>query len=199
MLKGQFIALLAIYGLLAVPLRSYLQPLIIMSAIPFGLVGAAAGHLLLGYDFSMYSVIGFVALSGVVVNASLVLVDQVNRLRAQGARLAEAVRDAGAARMRAILLTSLTTFVGLTPMMLEDSMSARFMIPMAISLAFGVLFASLITLFLVPALYLIMEDATLLLTGRRGRRAAERVAAAERDAERRPAAATLPDGSAAAR
>ncbi len=183
MLRGQVIAFLVIYALLAVPLRSYVQPLIIMSAIPFGLIGGIAGHMLLGYDFSMYSIIGFVALSGVVVNASLVLVDHVNHLRSQGARLAEAVRDAGRARLRAILLTSLTTFAGLTPMMLEQSLSARFMIPMAIALAFGVIFASLITLFFVPCAHLVVEDLSLLLSGRLDTRAPARLRRATRDAQ----------------
>jgi len=158
LVRAQLIALMVIYTLLAVPLRSYLQPLIIMSAIPFGLVGAAWGHLAMGYDFTMYSVLGLVALSGVVVNASPVLVDSVNRRVAEGAPLDRAVRDAGRARFRPILLTSLTTFAGLTPMMLETSVQARFMIPMAISIAFGVLFASFITLFLVPSAYLVLDD-----------------------------------------
>jgi multidrug efflux pump subunit AcrB len=157
--RGWIMALLAIYGLLAVPLRSYTQPLIIMSAIPFGLIGAAWGHLVMGYDFSMLSVIGLVALSGVVVNDSLVLVDYVNRLRREGAGLREALIDAGRARFRAIMLTSLTTFAGLTPLMLERSLQARMLIPMGISLAFGVIFATLITLVLVPCVYLILEDA----------------------------------------
>jgi multidrug efflux pump subunit AcrB len=155
---GYAIALLVIYSLLAVPLGSYFQPLIIMTAIPFGLVGAAWGHLLLGYVFTMYSVLGLVALSGVVVNASLVLVDYVNQRVADGVTLERAVRDAARARFRPILLTSLTTFVGLTPLMMEQSMQGKFMIPMAISIAFGVLFASAITLFLVPCSYLILED-----------------------------------------
>ena len=184
MARGQLIAFLVIYALLAIPLRSYIQPLIIMTAIPFGLIGATAGHVLLGYDFSMYSVIGLVALSGVVVNASLVLVDHVNHLRRQGARLAEAVRDAGRARLRAIMLTSLTTFAGLTPMMLERSMSAQFMIPMAIALAFGVIFASLITLFFVPCAHLVVEDIQNLLHGRLDKRASARIRRARRDAER---------------
>ena len=158
MLRGQIIALLVIYGLMAIPLRSYAQPLVIMSAIPFGLVGAAWGHVLMGYEFSMYSVVGFVALSGIVVNASLVLVDYANGLHAQGLPLERAILEAATARLRAIMLTSLTTFVGLTPMMLEDSLSARFMVPMAVALAFGVLFASLITLFLVPCTTLIFDD-----------------------------------------
>ncbi len=194
MLRGQAVALLVIYALLAIPLRSYGQPLIIMSAIPFGLVGGAFGHLLLGYDFSMYSVIGFVALSGVVVNSSLVLVDQVNRLRDEGTRLAEAVRDAATRRFRAIMLTSLTTFAGLTPMMLETSMSARFMIPMAVSLAFGVVFSSAITLFVVPCSYLVMEDLSLLISGRGRRRAAERIASARADQAAADAAASTADG-----
>jgi multidrug efflux pump subunit AcrB len=159
LVRGWFMALLAIYGLLAVPLRSYTQPLIIMSAIPFGLIGATWGHLLLGYDFSMLSVIGIVALSGVVVNDSLVLVDYANERRREGAGLREALIAAGTARFRAILLTSLTTFAGLTPLMLEQSVQARMLIPMAISLAFGVIFATLITLVLVPCAYLVLEDA----------------------------------------
>ncbi len=157
--KGWLLALFAIYALLAIPLRSYLQPLIIMSAIPFGLVGAVWGHWLLGHDFSMFSLIGFVALSGVVVNDSLVLVDYVNRRRGEGADLHEALVDAGRARFRAILLTSLTTFAGLTPLLLETSAQAQMLIPMGISLAFGVVFATLITLLLVPATYMILEDA----------------------------------------
>ncbi|MCG8590407.1 MAG: efflux RND transporter permease subunit [Proteobacteria bacterium] len=158
MLRGQALALLVIFGLLAVPLRSYVQPFIIMTAIPFGLVGAAWGHILLGHDFSMFSVIGLVALSGVVVNDSLVLVDSINRRRAEGSDIHTAVSLAGPARFRAILLTSLTTFAGLSPLMLETSVQAQFLIPMAISLAFGVIFASFITLLVVPCTYLILDD-----------------------------------------
>jgi multidrug efflux pump subunit AcrB len=156
--SGYVLALFAIYALLAVPLRSYLQPLLIMSVIPFGFIGAIAGHLIMGHHLSMMSLIGLVALSGVVVNSSLVLVYYVNRQRADGVSLAEAVRAAGAARFRPIVLTSLTTFVGLTPLMLERSMQAQFLIPMAVSLAFGVLFSTLITLLLIPSGYLIIED-----------------------------------------
>ncbi len=166
---GLGVALMVIYTLLAVPLGSYRQPLIIMTAIPFGLVGAAWGHLLLGYSLTMYSVLGLVALSGVVVNASLVLVDCVNKLIAEGASMLDAVREAALARFRPILLTSITTFAGLTPMMLETSAQARFMIPMAISIAFGVVFASFITLFLVPATYLMLDDATRLARRLAGR------------------------------
>jgi multidrug efflux pump subunit AcrB len=185
--RGQLIALIVIYALLAVPLRSYLQPLVIMLVIPFGAVGAALGHLIMGYDLTMYSVIGIVALSGMVVNASLVLVDAVNQRRAAGHRLVDAVRDAGRGRLRAIFLTELTTFVGLMPMLFERAMFARFMIPLAISLAFGVVFASVITLILVPCAYLMLEDLQLLATGTRRRRAAERIAAARAEQEVRPA------------
>jgi multidrug efflux pump subunit AcrB len=158
------LALVLIYALLAVPLRSYGQPIIIMAVIPFGLVGAIIGHLLMRpitpavHSLSMMSVFGVVALSGVVVNASLVLVHYVNQKRADGEPLTEAVRDAGVARFRPIVLTSLTTFAGLTPLLLERSVSAQFLIPMATSLGFGVLFASSISLFLVPSLYVVLED-----------------------------------------
>jgi multidrug efflux pump subunit AcrB len=176
--RGQLLALVAIYALLAVPLRSYLQPLVIMLVIPFGAVGAALGHLIMGCDLTMYSVIGIVALSGVVVNASLVLVDDVNRRRSGGDRLIDAVRGAGPGRLRAIFLTELTTFVGLAPMMFERAMFARFMIPLAVSLAFGVIFASVITLLIVPCAVLALEDLQLLASGTRRRRAAERIASA---------------------
>jgi len=158
LVRNYTLALLLIYALLAVPLRSYAQPLIIMSVIPFGLVGAMAGHLLMGLHFSMMSVFGIVALSGVVVNSSLVLVHYVNARVAEGASGAEAVRQAGIARFRPILLTSLTTFAGLTPLLLERSLSAQFLIPMATSLGFGVLFATVIALFLVPSAYLVLDD-----------------------------------------
>jgi multidrug efflux pump subunit AcrB len=197
--RGQAVALIAIYALLAVPLRSYLQPLVIMLVIPFGAVGAALGHWLLGYDLTMYSVIGIVALSGMVVNASLVLVDGVNQRRAAGDRLIDAVRAAGRGRLRAIFLTELTTFVGLVPMMFERAMFARFMIPLAVSLAFGVVFASVITLLIVPCAYVILEDVQLWASGTRRRRAAERIAAAhaEQQARERRYAAPAPwaDGS----
>jgi multidrug efflux pump subunit AcrB len=151
-------ALVVIYALLAVPLRSYFQPFIIMAVIPFGLVGAIGGHLLMGMNLSMMSVFGVVALTGVVVNASLVLVHYVNARREAGDAIEVAVRNAGEARFRPIVLTSLTTFAGLTPLLFERSVSAAFLIPMATSLAFGVAFAALISLFLVPASYLILDD-----------------------------------------
>ena len=155
---GALIALLVIYSLLAIPLRSYLQPLVIMSVIPFGAVGAIVGHWILGYQLMFFSALGIVALSGVVVNASLVLVDYINRRRREGMTLDEAVLSAGVVRFRPILLTSITTFVGLIPLMSNATPATRFFIPMGISLAFGVLFATFITLLLVPSLYKIAED-----------------------------------------
>ena len=155
---GFILALLMIFALLAVPLRSYVQPLIIMSAIPFGLIGAVWGHFIMGIDVTMMSMFGLVALSGVVVNDSLIMVDFINRKRRLHTDIATAVREAGVSRFRAIMLTSLTTFVGLVPLMTENSFNAAFMLPMAVSLAFGVLFATFITLMLVPTAYLILDD-----------------------------------------
>ena len=151
-------ALLMMYVLMAIPLKSYVQPLIVMSVIPFGMVGAIAGHIFMGMDLSIMSMCGLVALAGVVVNDSLVLVDYVNRHRESGKEVYEAALHAGVRRFRPILLTSLTTFVGLVPMLLEDDMQAKFLIPMAVSLGFGILFATAITLILVPALYVILDD-----------------------------------------
>jgi multidrug efflux pump subunit AcrB len=170
------LAMLAIYALLAVQFRSYLQPLIVMSAIPFGIVGAVVGHVLMGYagiglnymvtgsafatkfNLSLLSLLGIIALAGVVVNDSLILIDLINRQRKSGSDLHEIVRTSATRRFRPIMLTTLTTFFGLVPMLLERSLQARFLIPMAISLAFGVMFATVITLFLVPSLYMILED-----------------------------------------
>ena len=158
LVRGFGLALLVIYALLAVPLRSYVQPLIIMSVIPFGAVGAIVGHLIMGMNLVFFSILGIVALSGVVVNASLVLVHYVNRKRSEGLPIHEAAAVAGLARFRPIVLTSVTTFMGLVPLMFLGGTAAFFMIPMAISLAFGVLFATVITLILVPCGYLILED-----------------------------------------
>ena len=155
---GFTIALLGIFALLAIPLKSYVQPLIIMSAIPFGLVGAIWGHLLMGVTLSMMSMFGLVALSGVVVNDSLIMVSYINRRRREHVDLQTAIREAGVSRFRPILLTSLTTFFGLAPLMLERSFDAEFLLPMAVSLAFGVIFATFITLILVPTEYLILDD-----------------------------------------
>jgi multidrug efflux pump subunit AcrB len=156
--EGLLLAMLAVYALLAIPFKSYVQPLIIMVSIPFGAVGAILGHMAFGYSISLMSLLGIVALSGVVVNDSLVLIDCANGFARAGKCAHDAVLDAGTARFRPILLTTLTTFSGLAPMILETSMQARFLIPMALSLGFGILFATVITLILVPALYMILED-----------------------------------------
>ncbi len=154
---GMLSAVLLIYVLLAIPLKSYLQPLIIMSVILFGVTGAIFGHLLLGMTFSMMSIFGVIALTGVVVNDSLVMVDFINKERRQGVDIITAVKHAGSKRFRAVLLTSLTTFFGLLPIMFEQSLQAKVIIPMAVSLAFGILFATVITLILIPALYALLE------------------------------------------
>jgi multidrug efflux pump subunit AcrB len=151
-------ALGAIYVLLAIPLKSYVQPLMVMIVIPFGFIGALIGHLMFGQSISMMSYFGLVALSGVVVNDSLLMVEFVNRAREEGLRIVDAILLAGVQRFRAIMLTSLTTFLGLFPIMFETSLQAQVIIPMAISLAFGILFATIITLFLIPAMYMILED-----------------------------------------
>jgi len=158
LLRGFLFALLAIYVLMAIPFRSYIQPLIVMSIIPFGLVGAVWGHVFMGLNLTILSMFGLVALTGVVVNDSIVLVHYVNKRRQEDANPIEAIRDAGLARFRPILLTSLTTFAGLTPLLLERSVQAQFLIPMGVSLGFGVLGATFITLVLVPAVYMIVED-----------------------------------------
>ena len=171
LLRGYLLALFGVYALLAVPLRSYTQPLIIMAVIPFGMVGAIAGHLLLGIaNLTFMSAMGIVALSGVVVNSSLVLVHAINHRRSEGASLSEAVRSGAVARFRPIFLTSVTTFAGLMPLMLERSVQAQFLIPMAVSLAFGVVFATPVTLLIVPSLYLILDDLRALPARIRSRR-----------------------------
>ena len=156
---GFVFALLGIYGLLAVPFRSYVQPVLVMLSIPFGAIGALLGLMLFGYNLSMISMLGIIALSGVVINDSLVLVVTANTIRTtQQLSASEAISRAGTRRFRPILLTSLTTFFGLTPMIFETSVQARFLVPMAISLGFGILFATIIILVLLPASYLILED-----------------------------------------
>lgn len=152
------LSVLLVYALLAIPLKSYLQPLIVLSVIPFGLVGAVGGHLLLGLNMSMFSIAGIIALAGVLVNDSLILVDFVNRSRATGLNLNLAIRQAGKKRFRAIILTSLTTFLGLAPILFERSLQAQFVIPMAVSLGFGILFGTFITLLLIPTIYAIAVD-----------------------------------------
>lgn len=154
-----FIAgMIMVYVLLAVPLKSYAQPLIIMSVIPFSLTGAIWGHFWFGIDLSMMSTFGLIAAAGVVINDSLVMTDYVNQKRAAGHSVRDAVIEAGCARFRAITLTSITTFAGVLPIMFETSLQARFVIPMAVALGFAVMFATVITLVLVPCLYLILDD-----------------------------------------
>ncbi len=155
---GLIILLFAIYVLLALPLKSYIEPLIIMSVIPFGLIGAVMGHWIMGRELTFPSILGLMALIGVVVNDSLVLVDYINQRKNAGASLIDAVLSAGVARFRPVFLTSLTTFFGLLPLMFEKSVQAQFLIPMGISLGFGILFATLITLIMIPANVLIVDD-----------------------------------------
>ena len=167
--KSFGIALLLIYALLAIPFKSYLQPIIVMAAIPFGFVGATWGHIIMGIDLTILSLFGVVALSGVVINDSLIMVAFINRKREEGVDLGTAIRQAGVARFRPILLTSLTTFAGLTPLLLERSLQAQFLIPMAVSLGFGIIFGTFITLMLVPISYAILEDARARITTWMGR------------------------------
>lgn len=166
MIRGMIFALFGIYALLAIPLRSYMQPLIIMGVIPFGIVGAMVGHIIIDMPLNFLSFLGIIALSGVVVNDSIILIDFINRSKAKMS-LIDSVINAGTARFRAILLTSITTFIGLLPIMMETSLQARFLIPMAASLAFGILFATVITLLLIPCLYVILEDFKSLLSGKK--------------------------------
>ncbi len=166
MIRGMIFALFGIYALLAVPLRSYTQPLIIMGVIPFGIVGAMVGHIIIDMPLNFLSLLGIIALSGVVVNDSLILIDFINKSK-HIKSLLDSVLNAGTARFRAILLTSLTTFIGLLPILLETSLQAQVLIPMAASLAFGILFATVITLLLIPCLYVILEDFNTLLSGKK--------------------------------
>lgn len=158
---GFMLAMLVIYALLAVAFGSYVQPVIVMGAIPFGIVGAVIGHIILGYDLSLVSLMGVIALSGVVLNDSLIMIDHANRNRSSSTVSAlDAIHEAGLRRFRPILLTTLTTFGGLTPIILETSVQAYQLIPMAISLGFGIVFATAIILIIVPCLYMILEDTT---------------------------------------
>ena len=167
MIFGFLGALAGIYVLMAIPLKSYLQPLVIMTGIPFGLIGAVIGHWIIGIPVNAISLLGFFALAGVVVNDSLILVHFVNQRVAEGASAAQAAIESGAARFRPILLTSLTTFFGLIPIVLERSLQAQIVIPMAVSLAFGIVFATMITLILIPCLYSIQANVHSFFVGRR--------------------------------
>jgi multidrug efflux pump subunit AcrB len=155
---GFAFALAIIYALLAIAFRSYFQPFIVLLAIPFGIVGAVLGHILLGYDLSLISLMGVIALSGVVVNDSLIMVDFANRKRSKGESAFDSIYQASLRRFRPILLTTLTTFGGLAPIIFENSLQAQYLIPMAISLGFGIVLATGIILLLVPSFYLILED-----------------------------------------
>ncbi|MDO6710709.1 efflux RND transporter permease subunit [Aliiglaciecola sp. 2_MG-2023] len=155
---GLVIVLFIIYALLAIPFKSYTQPLVVMSVIPFGAIGAIAGHWIMGMDLTIFSLLGLLALVGIVVNDSLVLVDYINKKRELGMDLLKAILTAGSSRFRPVMLTSLTTFIGLMPLLFEKSTQAQFLIPMAVSLGFGILFATFITLILVPINYLILES-----------------------------------------
>jgi multidrug efflux pump subunit AcrB len=154
---GLLMVFFAIYLLLAIPFKSYVQPIIVMSVIPFSMIGAVMGHWLMGMELTIMSILGMLALVGVVVNDSLVLVDFINKKRLEGGTLMDAVMIAGASRFRPIMLTSLTTFFGLMPLLFEKSTQAQFLIPMAVSLGFGILFATFITLILVPINYMLVE------------------------------------------
>jgi multidrug efflux pump subunit AcrB len=158
LLLGFAAALVVMFSILAVAFRSYLQPLLIMSAIPFGMIGAVWGHAAMGLELSLVSVMGLVALSGVVCNDSLILIDAINKNREARMPLGHAVTQGCARRFRPVVLTSLTTFFGLMPMIAETSMQARFLVPMAVSLGFGILGATFIQLLIVPCSYVILED-----------------------------------------
>jgi len=164
---GLIFVLFAIYCLLAIPFKSYIQPAIVMTVIPFSTIGAVAGHWVMGFDLTLVSLLGMLALVGVVVNDSLVLVDFINQHRQRAESLKLAILSAGVKRFRPVILTSLTTFLGLTPLLLEKTTQAQFLIPMAVSLGFGIVFATVLTLLLVPVNYLVVEDMTTLFSGRK--------------------------------
>jgi multidrug efflux pump subunit AcrB len=156
---GVIIVLFAIYCMLALPLKSYVQPVLVMSIIPFGIIGAIIGHWIMGVTLTILSILGLLALTGVVINDSLILVDFINqRHRAAGEKLLSAVERAGVVRFRPVMLTSITTFFGLLPLLMDQSSSAQFLVPMAISLGFGILFATMITLILVPVNIMVADD-----------------------------------------
>jgi len=162
-----FIALLVMYAMMAVLFKSYFQPFLVMYAVPFGLLGAILGHFVMGLEVTLWSLIGMCAVSGIVVNDNLVLVDYINRLLKSGITLKQAIVEASVSRFRPIILTTLTTFFGLVPLMLEQSVQAKFLIPMTVSLGFGVIFATMVTLILVPSTYVIVSDIRSKLFGKR--------------------------------
>ena len=155
---GSLALVFVLYALLAIPFKSMVQPFFVLTALPFGIIGALLGHLIMGLTPSYLSIFGMLALAGVVVNDSLVLVDYINQRTREGMPLLDACLEAGGKRFRPIMLTSVTTFVGLLPLMLETSLQAQFLIPMAVSLGFGVVFATVITLYLIPCSLLVSQD-----------------------------------------
>ncbi len=165
LMKGFAVAAMVIFLLLASQFKSYAQPLIIMTAIPFGLIGAIVGHFIMGLDLTIISVFGIVALSGIVVNDSLILIDFINAKIAKGAKVFDAVIEAGESRFRPVLLTSVTTVAGLAPLLTETSFQAKFLIPMAVSISFGLVAATILTLIFVPSLYVVVWDVSRLLAG----------------------------------
>ncbi|MBK5099181.1 MAG: efflux RND transporter permease subunit, partial [Gemmatimonadetes bacterium] len=178
MIRGFILALFVMYTLLAIPFGSYIEPLIIMAAVPFGFIGAVFAHLFMGIDFGMLSMFGLVGLSGVVVNDSLVLLDFVNAEHRSGTPMKEAILKASKVRFRPIMLTTLTTFLGVFPMIIERSVQAQFLVPMAVSLGFGVLFATFVIMVLVPALTMLQHDVLTWTRARSGLRKAARAARA---------------------
>jgi multidrug efflux pump subunit AcrB len=175
MMRGFALALVVIYAMLAIPFRSYVQPLIIMASIPLGFVGAAFGHLIMGLDLGMVSLFGIVGLSGVVVNDSLVFIDFINEERRIGKEMAQAIIDAAKIRFRPIFLTSLTTFLGVSPIIFERSLQAQLLVPMAVSLGFGILIATAIIMMVVPALSMLEYRATERVRAWRGKAGARSV------------------------
>ena len=165
------LAIFTIFVLLAIPLKSYFKPLIILSAIPFGMVGAILGHLMLFQPMSVLSILGVVALSGVVVNDSLLLVVFVNRAKEKGDSTLKAVIDAVRSRFRPVILTSLTTFLGIAPLLFNQSTQVLFLKPMAISLGIGILFATFVILLLVPVSYVVIDDFINLISSNKKKRA----------------------------
>ena len=159
--NGFVIAMIVMVGLLTIAFRSYTQWILVMSIIPFSFIGAVVGHLIMGFSLSLMSILGMVALSGIIINDSLILIIAINEQRKAGKSARDAVLFGSKLRFRPIILTSLTTFLGLMPMILEQSVQAKFLIPMAISLGFGILFGTLILLILVPAVYLIHNDVSM--------------------------------------
>ncbi len=160
LVKGFSLAFMVMFLLLASQFRSYIQPVIIMTAIPFGIIGAIIGHFIMGLDITMISIFGIVALSGIVINDSLILIDFINTKVRRGDPVLEAVIEAGQSRFRPVLLTSVTTVAGLLPLLLETSFQAQFLIPMAVSISFGLIAATGLTLVFVPAIYLVLGDVT---------------------------------------